>query len=77
MDNTTNSTSGTKSTNSGDWRANWTTDGSSKVVFSNIFVFTNVAKGQHTFQVMWSSSDNNVTAYTGYYANRSMTIVEL
>ncbi|MCR5145980.1 MAG: hypothetical protein K6B70_01330 [Clostridia bacterium] len=71
------SKSGAKKTNAADWRANWTTDGSSKVVFSNIFVFQNVPKGQHSFDVIWSSMDNNVTAYTGNYASRTMTIVEL
>lgn len=77
MDDTTNATSGVKGTNNADWRANWSTDGSTKVRFSDMFVFTGVSKGQHSFVIRWSSNNNNVTAYTGNYAKRSMTIVEI
>ena len=77
MDNTTYSSSGAKRTNAGDWRANMATDGSKKIRFNEVYIFNNVPKGQHTFDIYWNSGSDSVVAYTGNYATRNMTLVEI
>lgn len=77
MDNNTYSTSGPKAFLSADYRGNITSDGSLKVPFFDMFVFTNVPKGNHNFTLCWKTQDGISTAYSGYYASVSLTAIEL
>lgn len=77
MDKTTFSSSGSKSIASANLRGNWSTDGTLKCEFIDMFIFKNVPKGEHNFYMYWATNDSSATAYSGYYAGISMTAIEL
>lgn len=77
VDNTTTSTSGTFSISPGWLGTNIDTTGSSLAYVTNMFYFTDLENGLHTFQLQWRSSNSSITSYMAAYGGYDLTIFEL